>query len=89
MRFSSADQQIWEECSRLITNCIIHYNASLLSGMMAYKEDYELFKRISPVAWQHINLFGRYLFSENPEIVNIDQVVQELIQAGWGTHKVA
>ena len=35
LRFKTAyEQQIWEECSRLITNCIIFYNATILSGLL-------------------------------------------------------
>ncbi len=32
------DQQLWGECSRLLTNGIIYYNASLLSNLLAFKE---------------------------------------------------
>lgn len=32
------DQHIWGECSRLLSNCIIYYNASILSNMLAYRE---------------------------------------------------
>ena len=39
LRFKTEyEQQIWEECSRLITNCIIYYNATILSHLLAYKE---------------------------------------------------
>ena len=33
------DQQIWNESSRLITNCIIFYNATMLSEIMTIKEN--------------------------------------------------
>lgn len=34
LRFrSEEDQRLWSECSRLITNCIIYYNATILSGI--------------------------------------------------------
>jgi transposase len=29
---------LWNECCRLITNCIIYYNASILSRLLAHKE---------------------------------------------------
>ncbi|WP_202881877.1 Tn3 family transposase [Clostridium estertheticum] len=52
------------ECSRSLSNCIIYYNASILSNMLDYREsngkDLDVLKHISPVAWQHINLYGRY-----------------------------
>lgn len=67
LRFKSElEQQIWSECGRLIANCILYYNASILSNVLAYRESIgdiqgvEVLKQISPVAWQHINLYGRY-----------------------------
>ena len=60
------EQLLWSECSRLIANCIIYYNATILSHLLAHKENTgdkygaELVKEVSPVAWQHINLYGRY-----------------------------
>lgn len=85
LRFKSeGDQQIWNECSRLIANCIIYYNAALLSNLLAHKErsgdtqGTELVKQISPVAWQHINFYGRYEFTKGPEPVSLDAIVEEL-----------
>ena len=72
------EQQIWNECGRLITNCIIYYNAAILSNLVSYKEktgsiqETEQLKHISPIAWQHINLHGRYEFSKLTENINID-----------------
>jgi TnpA family transposase len=85
LRFKTEhEQQLWGECARLLTNCIIYYNAMLLSNVLAYKEGVgdaqgaTLLKQISPVAWQHINLYGRYEFSKSPEIIDFDAIVQEL-----------
>ena len=57
LRFKTEqEQQIWNECSRLLTNCIIYYNASILSNLLAYKEknsndkDIALLKQVSLVA---------------------------------------
>jgi hypothetical protein len=65
LRFKTEyEQQLWEECSRLVTNCIIYYNATILSSLLSYKErtgdsqGAALLKQVSPVAWQHINLHG-------------------------------
>jgi hypothetical protein len=58
----------------------------LLSNLLAYKEaagDVQgaaLLKHISPVAWQHINLYGRYEFRNGPEAINIHAIVRELAQ---------
>lgn len=78
------EQQIWNECSRLLTNCIILYNAMLLSEVLSLKkqngesEQVTLFKRISPVAWQHINFQGRYEFTRHSEPIALSTIVQEL-----------
>jgi TnpA family transposase len=33
------EQQLWSECSRLLTNCVIYYNACILSQLLEYKVD--------------------------------------------------
>jgi TnpA family transposase len=39
LRFKTEyEQQLWGECSRLLTTCIIAYNATLLSRLLAHKE---------------------------------------------------
>ncbi|MBC8468742.1 MAG: transposase, partial [Planctomycetes bacterium] len=88
LRFKTEqEQQIWNECSRLITNCIIYYNATILSHLLSHKETTgdsqgaALIKQISPVAWQHINLHGRYEFSKHPEHININDIIQQLDQS--------
>jgi hypothetical protein len=54
----------WNECSRPISNAVIYYNTLLRSRVYAQKqaagdrEALAIVKDISPVAWQHINLFG-------------------------------
>ena len=74
------------ECARLITNCIIYYNATILSHLLSLKETTDdsqgadMIKQISPVAWQHINLHGRYEFSKPPEYININNIIQQLDQ---------
>jgi len=37
-------------------------------------------KKISPVAWQHINFYGRYEFNIQQESVDLDAIIQELAQ---------
>ena len=50
----------WNDCARLIANCIIYYNSALLSGLVErfekQKKDkaIEQLSNISPVAWSHI-----------------------------------
>ena len=87
LRDRGVEQQLWNECSRLIANCIIYYNATILSNLLSHKEKTgdshgaDLLKQISPVAWQHINLHGRYEFSKEPEHISIDDIVHELAQS--------
>ncbi|WP_404456925.1 Tn3 family transposase (plasmid) [Virgibacillus necropolis] len=85
LRFKTEqDQQIWSECSRLLSNCIIYYNASILSNMLTYRDtqglDSDVLKQISPVAWQHINLYGHYEFNKSQDSVNMDAIIQKLAQ---------
>ncbi|MBF0551395.1 MAG: Tn3 family transposase [Deltaproteobacteria bacterium] len=77
------EQQIWNECSRLIANCIIFYNGYILSELLKIKEklnryeDIEFIKKISPVAWRHINLYGRYEFFKEG-IIDIEKTISML-----------
>ena len=86
LRFKTEqDQQLWGESSRLLTNCIIYYNASILSNTLTYGErmgqDSDMLKRVSPVAWQHINLYGRYEFNKKQESIDMSEVIQELFHS--------
>jgi TnpA family transposase len=82
LRFQTEyEQQIWEECSRLITNCIIYYNASILSNLLTHNGNGLQIKNISPVAWQHINFYGRYEFNKRSEPINMKKIIQEPSQA--------
>ncbi len=82
LRFrSEEDQYLWHECSRLVTNCIIYYNMTILSQLWARKEaspDMTHIAHISPVAWQHINFYGQYEFTKVPEPINMDEIVEAL-----------
>jgi hypothetical protein len=86
LRFKTEqEQEIWSKCSRLLTNCIIYYNANILY-LMAYREKNSndqgmaVLMQISPVSWQHINLYGRYEFNKRSEFININMIVQEQAQ---------
>ncbi len=88
LRFKSElEQQLWSECGRLIANCILYYNASILSNVLAHRkhigdvQGVEGLKQISPVAWQHINLYGRYEFRKFSDPIDLDDIVRQLTQA--------
>jgi len=79
---TEAEQQVWNECSRLITNAIIYYNTALLSQVYEQKQAVkdqaamDAIQGMSPVAWQHINLIGQFEFSAEPSKVDIEALVK-------------
>jgi TnpA family transposase len=78
---TEAEQQIWNECSRLITNAVIYYNTMLLSRVYEQKQTANdhvamaIIRGMSPVAWQHVNLFGTFEFSQEVLDIDIDALV--------------
>src|SRR5271165_1309778 len=40
----------------------------------------EATKKVSPIAWQHINLQGRYEFQKQPDPLNMDAIIRELTE---------
>jgi Tn3 transposase DDE domain len=85
LRFKTEqEQQLWGECARLLTNCMIYYNATLLSHLWERKaqsgdtQGAALLSQVSPVAWQHINVYGRYEFTRGPAAINMQDIIEEL-----------
>jgi len=85
LRFKSEyEQQIWGDCARLLTNCIIYYNAVILSDLLTHSDSNDdaarvaLLSLVSPVAWQHINFYGRYEFGKQPELIDMRAIIQQL-----------
>ena len=65
------DVAITNQCGRLIANVVIAYNSILLSALLEQGRlhDQNLSpNKISPVAWQHIQFLGRYLFRDRHPI---------------------
>ena len=75
---TEAEQQLWNECARLIANAIIHYNTALLSRVHEHKRAMgdeaamAFIASMSPVAWRHVNLFGAMDFGAATTPVDID-----------------
>jgi len=85
LRFKTEfEQNLWSECSRLIANCIIFYNASILSRLLEHQEragdtqGAEATKKMSPAGWQNVNLHGRYEFLKQIPPLNVDIIIREL-----------
>lgn len=54
---------------------------TLLSELWARTEatqDMTRIAHISPVAWQHINFYGRYDFTTEAEPINMEEIVEAL-----------
>jgi len=80
---TEVEQQIWSECTRLIANCIIYYNCIILETLLTEKEKYgsleevEIIKKITPLAWTHINLIGFFNFKEDSDII-INDLIRDI-----------
>ena len=78
------EQEIWNECSRLVGNAVVYYNALILSEVLAELKarreftSAEVLKRVSPVAWQHINFYGRYEFDADFTPIDFAELRQRL-----------
>ena len=82
LRYRTAEEQVlWSECNRLLTNCIIYYNSVILSRILDAKlaagdtAGAAQMAHISPIAWQHINFYGRYEFTTGASRIDIDAMV--------------
>lgn len=81
-----SDYQIdqWNDCARLIANCIIYYNAAILSGLVEKfeqldnKEAIDMLANLSPVAWGHILLGGNYSFEEQAAITDLVGILESV-----------
>ena len=92
LRFKTEDeQQIWNDCGRLIANCIIFYNALILSNVLRRQAEKGAslaagsLASVSQVAWQHINFYGRYEFTKSFQPIDIDAIVQVLVSRSGST----
>lgn len=65
------EQLNYQLCNQIICNAVAFYNSYLLSLFFDEKleqQDYEqidMLKRVSPISWHHINLYGKYDFDKN------------------------
>jgi TnpA family transposase len=78
------EQNIWSECTRFLANSIIFCNAFILSAILTQVEkagrqaEADLIKRISPIAWRHVNFLGRFEFQKQHNLINIDEIIKSL-----------
>ncbi len=75
---TEAEQQIWNECSRMVANAIIFYNTLLLSRVYQQKlaatdrEAIRILQGVSPVAWRNVNLIGNFDFTTSAPPVDME-----------------
>lgn len=75
---------VWNECARLLSNAIIYYNAVMLTRLFQQSESQgnielgNLIKRLSPVAWTHVNFYGKYEFLSSEESIDIDKMLGKI-----------
>jgi hypothetical protein len=78
------DIEISNQCARLIANAIIYYNSAILSRLLAKYgtspsvKALAMIKKISPAAWRHIHLNGRYTFRDSGQVIDLDALVAGL-----------
>ena len=65
-----------------MTNAVIFYNTALLSKVYEQKqragdrEAMEIIAGLSPIAWQHVNLFGSFEFTDTASQVDLTALVE-------------
>jgi len=78
---SVVENEVWNQCTRLIANSIIYYNAILMEQMSEVLENSEYIKNVSPIAWIHINMIGKYEFTQSRACIDIKDMVEQLYQS--------
>ncbi len=70
--------------SGICKNATIYYNTWLLSELLAFHREQnniaevELIKKVSPIAWQHIHIHGRYQFRIGKVILDVRKMVSKV-----------
>ena len=87
------EQEVWNECTRLIANAVVYYNSEILSELLSTLENQsnnpaiDTLQRVTPLAWQHINFYGRYRFDSDLRPINLAALAQNLAKTDskkWG-----
>jgi hypothetical protein len=62
----------------VIANAVIYYNTALLSKVYEQKvaagdlDAIAFIQGMSPVAWQHVNMFGSFEFSDDEQSIDLE-----------------
>lgn len=79
------DNRISAHAVRLIANCIMAYNTTMLNAIYekvltseTEQNNMSEFLRISPIAWSYLLFTGQYSFKNNSGNINIDEMTEHL-----------
>lgn len=75
---SEAEMMLWDQCSRLVAEIILYYNAYILNHMYVNSKtqaEKDLIIALSPGAWVHINMIGYYRFCGLDNSRFIDEIL--------------
>jgi TnpA family transposase len=73
---SESEQNVYQNSSMVICSAIIYYNSLILSFLLNQKRyDIEQVKRTTPIAWDNINLYGKYIFSKRKKSINLEKQI--------------
>ena len=81
---SQHEQERWNECTRLIADAVVFYASAILSEVLSAVEKQadntlvESLQRVTPIAWQHINCYGRYRFDSDLRLINLAEMASQL-----------
>lgn len=81
---SDVEIAIWNECSRLVGNIVMYFNASMMSQLRDIKqkkgdlEGAEHLVHLSPIASQHLNFGGLYEFNKVANSLNIEEILKNM-----------
>lgn len=90
---SQHEQELWNECTRLIANAVVYYNSAILSEVLGTLQNQtnhpaiDTLQRVTPLAWQHINFYGKYRFDGDFKPIDLAAVAAELARSDsrqWG-----
>ena len=81
------DNQVSAHAARLVANCIIAYNSTILNSlyekMVTDGVDQSIideFLRTSPIAWGYLTFTGRYNFKNSKTKIDLEKTVNSLVE---------
>ncbi len=84
---SQPEQELWNECTRLVANAVVYYNSEILSELLATLGNgagsggLDWLAHVAPLAWQHVNFYGRYRFESDLQPIDLRAIATQLAQS--------